>query len=83
MLLDIDFAFQAAQFPQSGVFPLVGQRQLAAGIDDASDDHRQAILYPGFFAPVKSTVQSKFLCQLQQRITGPVFLGGTDLEIRC
>ena len=61
----IDFAFHAGQFPQSGIFPLIGQRQLAAGIDDASDDHRQAILDPGFFARVKSTVESKFLCQLQ------------------
>jgi hypothetical protein len=32
---------------------------------------------------VKSTVQSKFLGQLQQRIAGPLFLGGKDLEIFC
>jgi hypothetical protein len=44
---------------------------------------RQAILDPGFFARVKSTVQSKFLGQLQQRIAGPVFLGSADLEILC
>ena len=47
MLVNIDFAFHAGQFPQSGIFPLIGQRQLAAGVDDASDDHRQAILVPG------------------------------------
>src|SRR3977135_3408742 len=35
------------------------------------------------FARIKSTVQSKFLCQLQQCIAGPVFLGGEDLEILC
>ena len=33
---------------------LIGQRQFASGIDDASDDHCQAILYPGLFARVKS-----------------------------
>jgi hypothetical protein len=33
MCLDIDFAFRAALFPESGVFPLVGQRQLATGIE--------------------------------------------------
>ena len=83
MEIHIDFAFHAGQFPQSGVLPLVGQRQFAAGVDDASDDHRQAILDPGFFARVKSAVQPKFLGQLQQRIAGPVFLGGEDLEILC
>ncbi len=56
------------------IFALVGQRQFAARIDDASDNHRQAILDAGFFARVKSTVESKLLCQLQQRITGAVFL---------
>ena len=69
--------------PQSGVFPLVRQRQFAAGIDDASDDHRQAVLDPGFFARVKSPVQSKFLGELQQRIAGSIFLGSEDLEILC
>ena len=83
MELYIDFAFHAGQFPQSGVFPLVGERQFAAGIDDASDDHRQAILYPGFFARVKSPVQSKFLGQLQQRIAGPIFLRCEDPQILC
>ena len=33
MCLDIDFAFCTALFPQSGVFPLVGQRQLTTGIE--------------------------------------------------
>ena len=83
MEVHIDFAFHPGQFPQSGVFPLVGQRQFAAGIDDASDDHRQAILDPGFFARVQSPVQSKFLGQLQQRIAGSVFFGAADLEILC
>jgi hypothetical protein len=32
MEVHIDFAFHAGQFPQRGVFPLVGERQLAAGI---------------------------------------------------
>jgi hypothetical protein len=32
MLLDIDRPLGATQFPQGGVFPLVRQRQLAAGI---------------------------------------------------
>ena len=83
MEVHIDFAFHTTQFPQSGVFPLVGEGQFAAGVDDASDDHRQAILYPGFFARVKSPVQSKFLGQLQQGMAGPVFLGAADLEILC
>ena len=83
MSVNIDFALHAGQFPQSGIFPLIGQRQLASGVDDASDDHRQAILYPSFFARVESTVESKFLGQLQQCIAGPVFLGGADLEILC
>ena len=83
MEIHIDFAFHAGQFPQSGVLPLVGERQFAAGVDDASDDHPQAILDPGFFARVKSAVQSKFLGQFQQRIAGPVFLGSEDLEILC
>ena len=79
----IDFAFHARSSHSSGVFPLVGERQFAAGVDEASDDHRQAILDPGFFARVKSTVQSKFLGQFQQRIARPVFLRGKDLEILC
>src|SRR5271165_6207097 len=83
MEIHIDFAFHARQFPQSGVFPLVGERQFAPGVDEASDNHRQAILYPSFFARVKSPVQSKFLGQFQQRIAGPIFLGGKDLEILC
>jgi hypothetical protein len=40
-------------------------------------------LYPGFFARVKSPVQSKFLGQFEQCIAGPIFLGGKDLEIFC
>jgi hypothetical protein len=83
MEVHIDVAFHVAQFPQSGVFPLVGEGQFAAGVDDASDDHRQAILDLGFFTRVKSAVQSKFLGQLQQGKAGPVFLGAADLEILC
>src|SRR6516225_4645651 len=50
MCLDIDFAFCTALFPEGGVFPLVGQRQLATGIEQPTDNHRQAISYPGFVA---------------------------------
>ena len=46
MEVHIDFAFHARQLPQSSIFPLVGERQFAAGIDDASDNHRQAIAGP-------------------------------------
>jgi hypothetical protein len=40
---DTDRTFDPAQLPQGGVFPLVGQGQLAAGVDDPTDDHGQAI----------------------------------------
>src|SRR5215475_9779700 len=67
MCLDIDFAFGAALFPQSGVFPLVGQCQLATGVEQPTDNHRQAISYPGFTARVQGTVESELLGQLQKR----------------
>ena len=72
--VNIDFAFLARQFPQSGCFS-TGRSSacFAAGIDDASDDHRQSnSCTQCFFARVKSPVQSKFLGQFQQCIAGPI-----------
>jgi hypothetical protein len=50
MCIDIDFAFGASPLPERGVFPLVGQYQLATGIEQPTDNHRQAISYPGLVA---------------------------------
>jgi hypothetical protein len=60
----------ARQFPQSGVFPLVGERQFAARIQNRKNRGRVRRSSPGNPAPkpslrVKSPVQSKFLGQLR------------------
>jgi hypothetical protein len=41
----------------------------------------QAILDPSFLARVEGPVELELLGHLQQRVAGPVFLGGTDLNI--
>jgi hypothetical protein len=80
MFLDVDRPLGATEFPQGGVFPLVRQRQFAAGIDQPADDHGQAILDPSLLAGVEGPVQAQLLGQFQQRVAGPVFLGGAQLH---
>ncbi len=80
MLFDIDRALDAAQFPQGGVLPLVGEGQLAAGVNDPPDDHGQAILHPRFLTGVEGPIQLQILGQLQQRIAGSIFFGVESLK---
>ena len=47
MFIDIDGAFGAAEFPECGVFPLVGKEELTALMDDAADDHGEGVAHPG------------------------------------
>jgi hypothetical protein len=59
VIFDVDRTFDPAQLPEGGVFPLIGQGQLAARVDDPTDDHGQAILHPRFVARVEGLVQSQ------------------------
>jgi hypothetical protein len=80
VFFDIDRTFDPAQLPQGGAFPLVGQGQLAARVDDPTDDHGQAILYPRLVARVECLVQSQLLGQLQESAAGSVFSGVDRLK---
>lgn len=46
MFIDIHGAFGATEFPKRGVFPLVGEEEFAALIDDAADDHGEGVANP-------------------------------------
>ena len=47
MFIDVHGAFGAAEFPEGGVFPLVGEGEFAALIEDAADDHGEGVADPG------------------------------------
>jgi hypothetical protein len=70
----------SALFPERGVGALVGQKELAALIDEASGDHGQHVFDPGFRPGIKSPIQFKFFGQLEHGTTGAVFSGLKDLK---
>ena len=81
VLVDIDGPLAAAEAPEGGVGGALGQGELAALIDQAPHDHRQAVPHPRFVGPrIEGFVQSDVFGQAQQGGTGPVFerVGGAQ-----
>ena len=74
MLIDVHGAFGAAEFPERGVFPLPGEGELAALIEDASDDHGEHVAHPwlGGFG-VEGLVEADVFGEIQQGGGGSVF----------
>ena len=73
-------SLDCALFPKRGVGPLVGQKELAALIDEASGNHGQHVFNPGFGPGIKSPIQFEFFGQLEHGPTGAVFSGLKDLK---
>ena len=80
MGLNVHRSLDPALFPQRGVGILVGKKEVAALIDEASGDHGQHVFDPGFWPGIKRPVQFEFFGQLQHGATGAVFPGPKDLE---
>ena len=73
----------AAEFPQDGSFPLVGEPQLAALIDDAPGDHGKDIAHPRLGGiGVERAVHADVAGQRQERGTGAEFLVFKHLEYK-
>ena len=84
MFIDIDFAFDSAQFPERGVLALVGKGQLAARIDNPADNHRQSGSDPGFIARIKHFGQLQFPGQLVEGKAGDAtVIGVLDLAVEA
>lgn len=81
MFVDVDGAFGAAEFPEGGVFPLVGEGEFAALIEDASDDHGEGVADPRLGGlGVKGAVEADVFGEGEQGGGCAVFLGGEDFE---
>jgi hypothetical protein len=80
MGLDVHRALDSALFPERGVGSLVGQKELAALINEASGNHGQHVFNPGFGPGIKSPIQFEFFGQLEHGPTGAVFSGLKDLK---
>jgi hypothetical protein len=80
MGLDVHRSLDPALFPERGVGSLVGQKELAALIDEASGYHGQHVFDPGFRPGIKSQIQFEFFGQLEHGATGTVFSGLKDLK---
>jgi hypothetical protein len=80
MGLDIDRSLDPALLPESGVGALVGQKELATLIDEATGNHSQHVFNPGFWPGIKRPVQFEFFGQLEHGSTGTVFSGLKDLK---
>jgi len=81
VFVDIDGPFGAAEFPECGVFPLVGEEELAALIEDAPDDHGEGVADPGRGGlGVEGAVEADVPGEVKQGGGGAVFLGGENFE---
>ncbi len=56
--INIHGTLHAAEFPQGGIGGLLAQRKFAARIDDAPDDHGQAIGNPLLGARIEGSVEA-------------------------
>jgi hypothetical protein len=80
MGLDVHRSLDPALLPESGVGALLGQKELAALINEASGYHGQHVFDPGVWPGIKSPVQFEFFGQLEHGARGPVFSGLKDLK---
>jgi hypothetical protein len=80
MGLNVYGSLDPALLPESGVGALVGQKELAALIDEAPGNHGQHVFDPRFRPGIKSQVQFEFSGQLEHGAAGAVFSGLKDLK---
>jgi len=80
MLIDIDFAFHSAEFPEGGVRALVGKSQFAPSINNAPDDHGQGRTHPRLLTGIEDLREFEFPSQLKQSVAGPILARGENLE---
>ena len=81
VFVDVDWALAAAETPQGGVGGALGQGELAALIDEAPNDHREAVPHPRFVGPrIEGDVEADVFGQAQQGGAGTVFERGGEAQ---
>ena len=78
--IHIRWTLHTTELPQAGIGMVVAQGELTAGIDKASDDHRQRTAHPGLRARIERPVQADLLCYRQDRMTGAILPAVENLE---